>query len=45
MIEYYDAKKQEFFNVTGEIIFFVDLHADVIPPFMLQVEGVTEVGT
>jgi hypothetical protein len=44
LVEYYDAHKRDFFNVVGEIMFFVDLCENVIP-FMLQVEGVTDVGT
>lgn len=44
LVEYYDARKRGFFNVVGEIMFFVDLRENVIP-FMSQVEGVTEAGT
>jgi hypothetical protein len=44
MVEYYDSEKRQFFNVAGQIMFFVDLRENVIP-FMLQIEGVTEVGT
>jgi hypothetical protein len=44
LVEYFDPENSAFFNVTGEIMFFVDLHDNVIP-FMSQVKGVTEVGT
>jgi hypothetical protein len=44
LVEYFDHEKRTFFNVLGEIMFFVDLRDNVIP-FMSQVEGVTEAGT
>jgi hypothetical protein len=43
-VEYYDPQERAFFNVIGQIMFFVDLRENVIP-FMSQVEGVTEAGT
>jgi hypothetical protein len=44
LVEYYDARRRGFFNLVGEIMFFVDLREKVIP-FMSQVQGVTEAGT
>jgi hypothetical protein len=44
LVEYYDRRKRSFFNVLGQIMFFVDLRENIIP-FLSQVQGVTEAGT
>lgn len=43
-VEYYDPQKREFFEVVGQIMFFVDIREPVIP-FMSQVEVFVEAGT
>ena len=35
MVQYYDSMKREFFNVAGQIMFFIDIRESIIP-FMLR---------